>query len=454
VGKGDAVPPIEQPAAFVAQLSYVQSGSSAVFEKTAEWTSPAISSGFELVVTAPEKAASGEQVEIEITYANKTGGDLNNLVVKAEYPPSFVFASASPDPDGGDGTWNIGGLKKGSADSIVIKGRFTEVGTARFGISVVRSSGAIKYPIAAATANVDVATAPLALLVDVNDQPDYVARLGDTLSYTLSYTMDGLKVPRGGFDMTADLFSPLFDVATAIPTDGGIIGRGPDGVPQIRWHIAKPDTEGGSVGFTVKVKSDYGIRRLGDRNFILKVHGEIMAEGSLGVLDYETKLAGRTDVVVRGYFRDADSGIVNKGVLPPKVGNLTEYTVHWKLTNYATDVRGVTVRALVPQGVTFTGNVKSNVDGKPMYDSSTREVIWKIDRISATTGLLGTAPEAVFQVASVPTMDMKGKNAPLLGITDLSATDDFTGAIIHSSAPEVTTALPDDATVTGQGIVQ
>ena len=439
---------------FQAQLSYVQAGSSAVFEKTEEWVPPVVASGFELAVTAPEKAASGEQIEITIAYANKTGEDLDGLAVKITYPSSFVFASASTDPDSGNNVWNIGGLKKGSADSLAIKGRFTAAGSAPFTVSVVRSTGSAKYPIATGSTSVEVEAAPLVVLADVNDQPDYVAHLGDTLSYTLSYTMDGLKAPRGGLTMTADLLSPLFDIATVVPVDGGTVGRGAGGAPRITWYMAKPDTEGGSVGFSIKVKNDYGIRRLGDRNFILKMHGEVKADTTVGTLDYETKLAGQTDVSSRGYFRDAASGIVNKGMVPPKVGNLTEYTVHWKLTNYATDVRGVAVRAKVPQGVTFTGAVKSNVDGKPVYDLATREVVWRLDRISATTGLLGTAPEAVFQLSSVPTADMKGKNAPLLGVTDLSATDDFTGIVIHSSAPEVTTALPDDATAAGQGIVQ
>ena len=454
VGKGGEAPSVGGLSAFQAQLSYAQAGSSAVFEKTEEWSPPTVASGFELTVVAPEKAASGEQVEITITYANKTGEDLNGLSVKAIYPDSFVFASASTDPDVGNNIWNIGGLKQSSADSLVIKGRLTAAGIAPFKVSVVRSTGAAKYPIAAASASVAVETAPLALTMDVNDQPDYVTHLGDTLAYTLSYTMDGLKAPRGGINLTADLFSPLFDIATVVPADGGVLGRGPDGIPRITWHVAKPDTEGGSVSFSVKVKNDYGIRRLGDRNFILKIHGEVAVGTTVGALDYETKLAGQTDVSSRGYFRDAASGTLNKGMLPPKVGNLTEYTVHWKLTNYATDVRGVTVRAKLPQGVTFTGAVKSNVDGKPVYDIATREVVWRLDRISATTGLLGTAPEAVFQLSSVPTADIKGKNAPLIGITDLAATDDFTGIIIHSSAPEVTTALPDDASAAGQGIVQ
>ena len=454
VGTGDAMPVVISPDAFVVELSYVQTGSSAVFQKTEEWLPPAITSGFEITLTAPEKAASGEEIEISITYANKTGGDLDGLVVKADYPRSFVFKSASADPDMGDGVWNIGGLKKGSADSLVIKGRFTEAGAAPFSVTVARATGAVKYPIAAARASVEVTTAPLTLMMDVNDQPDYVARTGDTLAYTLSYTLDGLTVSKNGLAITADLFSPFFDTATVMPVDGGRLVRGPDGVPRISWHVSRPDSEGGSVGFTVKVKNDYGIRRLGDRNFVLRVHGEVASGATVGSLDYETKIMGATAVTASGYFRDAAAGIVNKGVMPPKVGNLTDYTVHWKLVNYATDVRGVTVRAKVPAGVTFTGITKSNVDGKPVYDAASREVVWRLDRISATTGLIGTAPEAVFQLSSVPTPDMKGKNAPLLGITDFSATDDFTGVTIHSSAPEVTTALPDDATAAGQGIVQ
>src|SRR3989344_6414064 len=224
VGKGEEpmlIPVAENPAAFVAELSYVQGGSSAIFQKTEEWLPPASTSGFELTLTAPEKAASGEEAEISITYANKTGEDLDGLVAKATSPRSFVFASASAEADAGDGTWNIGSLKRGSADSILIKGRFAEAGTAQFSVSVARANGAAKYPIAAAGTSVEVTTAPLALVMDVNDQPDYVARTGDTLAYTLSYTMDGLTPAKSGLTITADLFSPLFDSGTVGAPGGG-----------------------------------------------------------------------------------------------------------------------------------------------------------------------------------------------------------------------------------------
>jgi len=454
-GGSDEAPAVPiHPRTFQAQLSYAQAGSSAVFERTEEWSSPTIESGFNVSITAPEKAASGEEIEIVIAYANTTDSYLDDLVVTASYPDSFIFTSASTEPDKGKNVWNIGGLKKGSSDSLAIKGRITASGTAQLRVSVTRRSGSLKYPIANNKTSVAVEAPPLSLMMDVNDQPDYAAHLGDTLAYTLSYTMEDMRTTPKGLQITADLLSPLFDVATIVLADGGVLGRGPNGVPRISWYVAKPETEGGSVGFSIKVKNDYGIRRLGDRNFILEVRGEAEVNGVVGTINYQTKVVGNADVSARAYFRDAESGIVNKGVLPPKVGNRTEYTVRWKLINYATDVRGVIVRAKLPQGVSFTSVVKSNVDSKPIYDVATREIVWRLDRISATTGLLSTAPEAIFQIASIPDASMKGKNAPLLGVTDMTATDDFTGVGIRASVPEITTALPDDATATGQGIVE
>ena len=439
---------------FQTELSYAQDGSSTVFQKKEQWLPPVPSSAFKLAIEAPEKAASGEEIKLVIAYANKTGEDLDGLTVRIAYPNSFTFSSASTDPDRGNDIWNIGGLKNGSSDTLTVKGRFNGVGTGRFSVAVVRSSGLSNYPIAVAAVLVAIENALIGIAMDVNDTEDFVAHVGDTLAYTVSYTLDGMIAPKGGLDITADLLSPLFDASSIVLADGGIFRRGASGSPQIVWHVAKPDTEGGSVGFSVKVKPDYGIRRLGDRNFILKVHGEVVAGTTSAALDYETKLAGQTLVTAKGYFRDADSGMVNKGTLPPTVGTATQYTIHWRIINYATDVRGITVRASLPAGVTVTGSVKSNINTKPSYDASAKEVLWKIDRISATTGLFGIAPEAIFQVSSVPEASMKGKNAPLLGVTDLSATDDFTGKTITTTAPAVTTALPDDPTIVDQGLVQ
>ena len=81
------------------------------------------------------------------------------------------------------------------------------------------------------------------------------------------------------------------------------------------------------------------------------------------------------------------------------------------------------------------------------------QVVWKINRMSATAGLVGPAPEVVFQIEAMPTSDMVGKLMPLMGPVSVTALDDFTGATITSSAPEITTAFPDDATVAGAGIV-
>ena len=62
---------------------------------------------------------------------------------------------------------------------------------------------------------------------------------------------------------------------------------------------------------------------------------------TVGLADLETKVAGLVKIESKAYFRDADSGIANSGPWPPKANQATQYTVHWRITNYATDISRV-----------------------------------------------------------------------------------------------------------------
>ena len=465
--EGDAVPvpegqggdaPAEAPVTAVSvRLSYTPAGGTAVFEKYEDWQAPAPAPAIDLSLAAPEKVSAGEEFKIEAAYANGSEGDLDGVSIEVEYPASFAFAKASADPDANGtegGTWNVGAISKGSSDSFAVFGRIKEATTSMFAATAYRSVRGAKRPIARAEVSVVAEQSPLTVEIDANDSPDYVAHPGDTVTFTVSYVGDGLKVPKGGIMITASPSSPLFDLSTIVPRDGGTVRRsGSTGGQEIAWTIPGSGDGGGSVGFTIRLKGDYGIRRLSDRNFTAKMHAEVKIGSTVGSADKEMKIGGRTDIGAKAYFRDADAGIVNKGSVPPKAGVATEYTIHWALKNQATDVKGIEVRATLPEGVRCTGTVKSTIDTKPACDAAKNEVVWKVARMSATTGVLGKGPEAIFQVAGTPTAAMAGKYMPLVGTTTLSAMDDFSGAAIATSAQEITTALPDDLTVGAAGIV-
>ncbi len=441
---------------IVAQLNYSPSGTGATFDKKQVWQAPEPQSALTMTVTAPANVSAGAEFKIKIKYVNVSQGDVGGLSLRVMYPDGFTFTKASTDPDtqgAMGGVWNIGSLMKGSSDSLDVFGRMKDATTTAFSVAMFRDVRGRKQPVERAEVQIVFDALPLTVQIDANDDVNYIARPGDTVTYTISYVLSGVSAPKSGVTVTASPVSPMFDLTTVVPMNNGTVRRNPQtGAPEVVWTVPGA-SEGASVGFTVKLKSAYDIRRLSDRDFILAVHAEVKVGSTVGSADGKWKVVGQTDVGVKAYFRDADSGIINKGSLPPIVGTATEYTVHWTLKNYATDIRDITVTAPLAPGVVCTGTVKSTLDAKPVCDAVKKTVTWNVPRMSATTGAIGRAPEAIFQISGTPTVDMVGTFMPLLGMTTLTATDAFTTSTISSQASEITTALPDDVSVGASGMV-
>lgn len=440
---------------ITAQLGYAPEGTSAVFEKNAAWQAPVPEEAVILTVTAPGNVTGGEEFKTIVKYENRGGADVEGLSLVVRYPESFMLGKASmeaEEDDEGGGVWEIGTLGKGSSDELVLIGRMGDAKSSAFDAGVFRVVRGVRRNIARSSAPVESASEPIALEIDANDTADYVAHVGDTVTYTVSYVIENPALAKKNIMISAEPSSPLFDVGSIEARDGGKIQAVAGGQATVAWNIPA-GSEGGSVSFKIKVKPDYGITRLSDRNFILKMRAEAKLGEILVAASHEAKVGGQAQVAAKAYFRDAASGMVNTGPFPPKVGQATEYTVHWTVKNYATDAEGVMVRAVLGAGVKCTGSVKSTVSAAPSCDAETGQVSWSVGRMSATSGVLGNPPEAVFQVRMTPTADMAGKSVMLMGPTTLTATDVFTATALSSQAPELTTLLPDDPTASGQGIV-
>lgn len=216
------------------------------------------------------------------------------------------------------------------------------------------------------------------------------------------------------------------------------------------------------VTFKVKIADTYPIKKLNDRDFTLKITARIesptvpyaiKAIKTVNMASLEQKIAGKADVVVEAFYRDAVSGVVNDGVFPPTVGQITEYSVHWKLVNYSTDMSEVEISAEIPPGVEFVKQVK--VDAGEFSSDESNRIIWKIPKILATTGILSKPVTAIFQVKAVPEARHVGSYMPLLGPTNITAKDDFTESAFSAFKEFITTELPSDKTVSpADGIVR
>ncbi len=443
-----AIPLEENMREFSIVLSYVPGGISARFEKTEKFSVEINSPQIELSLKAPEKVFSGEEFEIAADYKALNQEASPKVFLKMIYPDRFEKLSEKATE------------KTETSGKLAAKGKVSFPDDSSFDIKAQLFTNFLgrDYLVAEKVLRVLISPSPLSLRLMANGKNSLIAYPNDTLVYDLVYK-NNTNVGLQDIMIRAKLTGDMFDLRT-LDVKGAkfnTLSRTVtwDSMSFAEQRMLNPNEER-MASFSIKLRENYLIRRLNDKDFTLKVEANIesptvpylvSADKTVNYANLEIKVGGRIEVDARGLFRDAASGVLNKGPWPPKVGQSTQYTIHWVLTNYATDVRDIEIRALLQDGVVVTGVVKSNTTSSPEVGSESGEVIWKIDRLVATTGITGEHPKAIFQVEATPTADKRGNYMPLISVTQIKAYDEFGGTEIFNSDESVTTRLENDSTV-------
>lgn len=421
-------------------------------------------SAINLTVDTSEEVSSGEVFDIKLKYKNEGEDDLKNLSLKIDYPPIFKYKEASVEPDEGENEWRIVLLAKEEERELVVTGSVVGFTGASFElpVSIVGNFDGQEYTLRTERRSIRIAEAPLSVSFQVNgssglknEDGEYVAKRGETLKYVLNYRNNS-DTNLNNVQLKAKFWGEAFDFGS-VKTGGSFNSFD----KMVTWNLGNVSEFqnlapgiSGSVEVEIGVRGDLAVRRLADKNFVLKVEAEIRSanspSGSVGLVSLsklETKVAGEVGVDAKAFYRDAATGILNEGEYPPRIGVRTQFTIHWILKNYFTDLSGAEFSARLPAGVKWTGKTKTNSTNEPVYDEVNNLVRWKIDRVVATRGVLSDPYEAVFQVEVTPTAGQVGQILDLLGPTDFVAHDDFVDVTINGSDVKLDTNLPDDYTV-------
>lgn len=453
---------------FSARLSYQRQGLGSVFEERDRANLAVKEPGVSIDLVMPTQILSGEQFAIQVKYRNISQADFSGLRLQLDYPSNFEYKNSTLSPNTGNSLWILGDLPSGSEGEFTVNGVVYGLSNSFFNISARLTMTLLgrTYEINRRSGSLSIAPSPLEFSLALQEDQNYVARLDDDLTYVLNYKNNS-GVGLADVIVTAKLVGDMFDFTT-LSREAGLDFNSITNT--ITWNAARvpglrilPAGQSGSLSFTIRTKKEFPIRRLGDKNFTLKVEAQIesptvppgvAAAKTVSLAQIENKVAGKLDILSQAFFRDASSGILNSGLMPPRVNQPTQYTIHWKLTNYSTDMRNIEVRAFLEPGVNWTGQVKSNVDTQPVFNERTREVVWLIDSIPATKGVIGLPTEAIFQIQATPSIIHLNKYQPLVGQTTVRAFDAFVNLETQSVAQSVSTALPDDPTVgSQQGVV-
>ncbi|MCR4260952.1 MAG: hypothetical protein NUV96_01260 [Candidatus Colwellbacteria bacterium] len=410
--------------------------------------------GFEMMMVAPEKVSAGERFDVAVGYKLPDGsGESLDKFLELEGPSFKVLGANAEQVSENRWLLETGNDKKIIA-SVAIETKPSD--TFFLKAKVIVEFGGEDYLVSEKQSELLFTGSSLALSVDLEDPKEFVSP-GETLNYRVSYK-NNTDVELKDALLKATLVGEMFDFGS-IQTSGTV-----DSLSHvITWNSSRfgelrdlVKGEEGSFNISIKVKPNFPMNNVGDKNFTLQVNGSIESptviqgtntDRTSNFANSEVSVSGKVSVDARAYFRDANSGILNEGPFPPKVGQPTEYTIHWTISNAGTDVNEVTVRAHLEDGVSFTGEIKGVNDTLPTLDVPNNEVVWSVGGLSATQGILDNRPEVIFQVSLTPGIGLIGQFAPLLGITSISARDTFTDVSLLGTDTALTTALPDDSTV-------
>lgn len=450
---------------LTAQVIYTPSAVGGQYKREETETFPISGVGIALDIISPAKVFSGQEFDAEITYRNESGTLLSDVRLKAVYPQAFSLKNATPKADVGNAIWNLGTLRDGGEGKITLKGVVSGPAASFFDLQMVVEANILGewYTIQQKAAALTIEASPLSLAISLNNSENYVANTGEELSYILRY-QNGTDVPLRDVILRAKLTGEMFDYATVL-SNASL--RAADNT--LVWNAANTPAlallnpgVSGTVEFRIRVKPQYPLRRLSDKNFTLKVDAIIEsstvpqfvgAEATFTEVVLQTKVAGKTTVDAKGFFRDASSGVLNSGVYPPRVGQPTQFTIHWIVTNYGTDVNNVQLRSFLGGNVRFVKSITSTTPTSPQYNDRTQEIIWEIDRIPATKGVIDAPHEAVFQIELLPSIAQANSVPTLLQPVTLHATDAFTETLLEWNDVAITTDLPDDPTLSTNGAV-
>ncbi|MBI4090173.1 MAG: hypothetical protein HY421_02105, partial [Candidatus Kerfeldbacteria bacterium] len=165
------------------------------------------------------------------------------------------------------------------------------------------------------------------------------------------------------------------------------------------------------------------------------------------------KVVSAVTMTVEGRYYHETGEAVGSGPLPPTVGQTTTYQINWYVGNVMNELKDLTVTAVVPSHVTWTGKGISTTAGSVTFDAASRTVSWSLNRLPKGAASTARAIAADVELSITPTADDVGSILILLEQSKLTTTDSFTGTKIEVVRDRVTTDLSSDANAAGRGAV-
>ncbi|MEK7130899.1 MAG: hypothetical protein AAB924_00835 [Patescibacteria group bacterium] len=440
-----------------ANLEYRLVGSNAIFVKSKDYFTKISKAPIGLSLSAPKDSVSGQKIIIKIAVISNAESMAKNLKLEMKYPTGFKFSNAEPIPIKGNNVWTIGDLGPSQKSNITIEGTLEGENSEErvFSASVGSyGDGGEMKPFGTASEKIVIKKSPLnlTLLINGEENPSGVFYAGEMIRVDLRWT-NNLSSSIKNAQIELEINGEAYDQRSVSVARGAYRSYdnkavwSPSSLSELA-SIASGSSGRAQLGFSVK--NPLPIYKQGDKNFSISVEAKIAGVGTSDSFENkkiddsvkkEIKIGSNLQAVGKVLYYSG--AFKNTGVVPPKVGGETFYTVVWSLANNANDLMDTKIIASLPPYVSKE-NLVVPEDSDLQFDEKNATIIWNTGDVTAGTGIIMPAKEVSFQISFTPNLTQVGESPILINTANVSATDSFTGERISAEISALTTRLIDD----------
>ena len=442
-------------------ILYRIKGSNAVFKKQKSYEILISSSPLSLAVSSFKEITSGQEMEFKVTLTSNSEEIIRNLLLRASYPFGFTVSSSDVKSDGNIAVWKIGDIPPKGKKTITFKGKLEgqddETRTFHFtaGAQSVKNTDVIGTEYITVAQDVSIRKPFITTAISFDDDTgnkDNIGRFNTPIRATISW-FNNLPTTINDGEIHVKIVGTAFDKVSVQPGEG--LYRSIDN--EIVWNRLT-NSDRGSIGagesgkvifsftprnFTTPLKTITNPKI----SFDVSIQGKRTSESN--VPETITSSVKRSVIISSNLALSSSilrSGVLeNIGPIPPRADKTTTYTVSWIVDNTSSTITGAEVRALLPAYVKWTGKISPSGEDIS-YDANKGEVVWRVGNVDSYTTNSGRRRQVSFQIALTPSLSQVGQAPLLVQDTTLVGHDDFTGEVLTSTRPALSTRFSTDAT--------
>lgn len=471
---GQIIGEIQSVKNFSGSLTYKLSNFNYSFEKKGAKAIKIKDSIINIEIDGPLKATDLQSLTYTIKYGNNANFGIKNLRVIAEYPSGFAFKSSDPKTVAENQVWDIEEVASQTQGEIRVTGSLG---------GEVNESKEIKAQIGFMDENrefnlqkeasmITLMVKPeMSIGLDINDcDKDCIANANDTLRYHLVYeNISDLELQDVELELrikTGEYNPNINEIVRWDGLDSQYKDIRKDGI--IHWTkeqkgelaSVKPHQKGDII-FEIKVKDTIQLKQNHQNLQIInelsipkfKLEGYESNAIKMQEQSVILKINSLLQLQTEGRYFTEEYEPVGSGPIPPEIGKTTTYRIYWYVSNSFNEATNVIVKTILPKDVFWVGDAKASAGDAVTFDTNTREVAWKLNKIPAHTGTIFSNLEAYFTVSITPTKEQLGKLVALTDDSSISGDDSFTKTKLEDTNSIVTTDLTNDVAAKGRGMV-